>query len=341
MAQKPLSRELAQQAVDYLAKYGGVTAAANALDIPNGTLEGRLRTAKRRYGILPPEKADDTEAAVPRLVQPVNRPPVELPWYHVDAPKIVTPERIGKMHLVIPDCQVKPGVRTDHMDWIGNYIVEKKPDTIVCIGDFADLPSLSSYDKGKVPAEGKRYNRDVDAARAAMARLLKPIDDYNRTAAVKYEPRKVFTKGNHEERADRYANLNPEMEGTVNSDNLAFEDFGWEVYPFLEIVNVDGIEYSHYFTSGVMGRPVSSAAALLRERQCSATMGHVQNTDIAVHKKTQNIAMFCGVCYLHDEAYLGAQGNSTRRQIVVKHEVVDGRYDPMLVSLQYLSKKYS
>jgi len=44
---------------------------------------------------------------------------------------------------------------------------------------------------------------------------------------------------------------------------------------------------------------------------------------------------------LHDEEYLGSQGNTTRRQIVVKNEVQDGRYDPMFVSLRYLSEKYA
>jgi hypothetical protein len=263
------------------------------------------------------------------------------PTVRKDAPRIYTRERLGKMHLVIPDCQVQPGVRTDHLEWIGNYIVEKKPDVIICIGDFADMPSLSSYDVGKLAAEGRRYNKDVESARSAMERLMRPLDDFNRTAKDKYVPRKVFTTGNHEDRADRYAELHPEMDGKVGANDLQFTDWGWEVHPFLKVVEIDGIEYCHYFTSGVMGRPVSSAAAMLRERQRSCTQGHVQFTDMAIHKKTQNIGLFCGVCYLHDEKYLGPQGNATRRQIVVKHEVENGRYDPMLVSLRFLEKAYS
>jgi hypothetical protein len=70
-------------------------------------------------------------------------------------------------------------------------------------------------------------------------------------------------------------------------------------------------------------------------------MGHVQHTDMAFHKKTQNIAMFAGICYLHDETYLGPQGNQTRRQIVMLHEVEEGKFDPMFVSLRFLQKRYS
>jgi hypothetical protein len=258
------------------------------------------------------------------------------PTFRREEARIKTRERLGRMHIVIPDCQVKPGVRTDHLEWVGNYIAEKKPDVIVCIGDFADMPSLSSYDVGKLSAEGRRYNKDVDAARAGMQRLMAPIQ-----AVKDYQPRLVFTQGNHEERANRYAELHPEMDGKVGANDLAFTDWGWEVHPFLEVVTVDGVEYSHYFTSGVKGNPVSSAAALLRERQGSATMGHVQYTDMAIHKKTQRIGLFCGICYLHNETYLSPQDNGTRRQIVVKHEVEDGKYDPMLVSLRFLEKSYS
>ena len=64
-------------------------------------------------------------------------------------------------HLVIPDCQIRPGDSTDFLRAIGNYVVSKKPDVVVCIGDFADMPSLSSYDVGKKSFEGRRYRDDI------------------------------------------------------------------------------------------------------------------------------------------------------------------------------------
>lgn len=70
-------------------------------------------------------------------------------------------------------------------------------------------------------------------------------------------------------------------------------------------------------------------------------MGHVQRMDVAYHPQTQQIGLFAGVCYLHDETYLGPQGNSCPRQILMKHEVEDGRYDLMAVSLRFLQKRYS
>jgi hypothetical protein len=241
----------------------------------------------------------------------------------------------SRSHLIIPDCQVHEGVPTDHLDWVGRYVAAKRPDVIVCIGDFADMPSLCSYDKGKKQFEGRRYTNDIEAARAAMDRLTAHWRDL-----PDYKPRMVLTLGNHEDRITRAVEDAAILEGTIGLHDLAYESFRWEVHPFLEVVKIDGIEYSHFFTSGVMGRPVTSAAALLRERAGSAVMGHVQHTDVAFHKKTQRIAIFAGTCYLHDEPYLTLQGNVQRRQIVMLHEVNAGRFDPMFVSLDYLKRRY-
>ena len=80
-----------------------------------------------------------------------------------------------KDHVLIPDTQVKKGVALDHLRWAGEYCVEHKPEVIVHIGDHADMPSLSSYDKGKRTAEGKRVNEDIEAAIKGMEVLLRPI----------------------------------------------------------------------------------------------------------------------------------------------------------------------
>lgn len=238
-----------------------------------------------------------------------------------------------KTHMVIPDCQVRPRTNNDFLAWIGNYVEAKRPDVLVNIGDFTDMTSLSMYAVGKAESEGRRYMADIRSGKEGMAKLLKPI---------KHKPsRMVLTLGNHEDRIDREAENNPKWKGTVSTADLCYESFGWKVAPFLTVANLDGIEYSHYFVSGAMGRPVSSAAALLRIRQNSAVMGHVQRVDLAVHPNTQAIGLFAGICYTHDENYLTPQGNNTKRGIWVLHEVHNGTFDPMFVSLDFLKRKYS
>lgn len=314
MATPPVSREILQEAVNLIEQHRTVHYAAKASGIHGSTLKHRFQLACMA-GIRPTIQREE--------------------------PKPYLRERLGRTHLIIPDCQVAPGVPTDHLEWIGNYIVEKKPDVIVQIGDFADMPSLNSYTKGKRESEGKRLANDISSVSRAMERLIKPMHDYNRVSEEKYSPEMHLTLGNHEYRMEREVEENPKLEGMFHMGDLGYEDAGWTVHDFLKVVELDGVEYAHYFTSGNMGRPVTSAAALLRERQKSAVMGHVQHTDMAFHKKTQNIAMFCGIAYMHDEKYLGPQGNSTRRQIVMLHEVEDGKFDPMFVSLRFLQKRYS
>lgn len=243
-------------------------------------------------------------------------------------------KRIGKIHCIIPDCQIRPGVSIEHLRWVGNYIAEKKPDVIVQIGDFADMPSLNSHHT-LIENENKRYKKDIEAAKKGMDALFEPI------RKVKgYNPKLILTLGNHEDRINSLIKDNPKLAGSISIDDLEFEKYGWNVVPFLKVARVDGWEYSHYFTNGSSGRPVTSAQTLLRERQSSAVQGHVQYTDIAVHKRTGRIAILCGICYLHDEAYL-TQANSARRQIVMLHEVSNGIGDPMLVSLRFLKRNYS
>lgn len=492
-----------------------------------------------------------------------------------------------KKHIVIPDVQARPGEGTEHLTWIGNYIAEKRPDVIVQIGDFADMHSLSSYDKGKKAMEGARYQDDIDHAAYAMGRLMAPIKKEWRKSRGRWQPRMVLTLGNHEDRITRAIENDPQMEGKLSLHDLPYEN--WEVKPFLKPVVIDGICYCltpesrvlttglewkaigalkvgdqlygfeekptkgkgrrfrtatveaadpieapvfrvelssgkvfhttedhrwmildggwqwahtrdlrvgdrvprvfdtwgvnesreagwlagmfdgeghiskpntkqggiqvgcsqnpgptmdrlksimkglsagfsyhhyerstglirltgpstakvkflgeirperlisklkpemlgrmqkiavdhvisiepvgvrtviqvktststmivegyahhncHYFISGSMGRPVTSARAMVKRLHQSCTMGHTQLCDVYMGDTRADgksiTGLFCGVAYTHDEPYLTAQGNYYRRQIVVKHEVRDGEYDLLFVSLDYLRRKYS
>jgi hypothetical protein len=250
-------------------------------------------------------------------------------------------------HLIIPDTQVKTGVPLDHLNWAGQYIVDKKPDVIIHIGDFADMESLSQYDVGKKSFEGKRYKKDIEVAHKAMELLLGPLHKYNENAKrygkKQYKPRMVLTLGNHEDRIDRAVQADPKLEGVLSTSDLKYENFGWEVYPYLEPVVIDGVAYCHYFTSGIMGRPVTSAAAMVSKKHMSCVMGHVQGRQIAYGTKadgTQITGIFVGGFYQHDEAYLNWQGNKHWRGLWVFHEVNNGSFDEMPVSLAYLKRKY-
>jgi hypothetical protein len=248
-------------------------------------------------------------------------------------------------HFVIPDVQAKPGSNFDYLIAAGNYIVEKKPDVIVCIGDFADLPSLSSYDRGLKSFEGRSYADDKWAAREAMDALLTPL--FKETERLKknkektYKPRMVLTLGNHENRINRVINEDRKLEGLISTDDLPYQD--WEVKPFLEVETINGVAYSHYFVSGVMGRPITTAQALLTKKHMSCFAGHQQGRQIAYARRADGremTAIISGSFYEHDEDYMGPQGNQHWRGCWMLHEVNDGAFDEMAVSLRYLKENY-
>jgi hypothetical protein len=249
-------------------------------------------------------------------------------------------------HFVLPDVQAKPGHDFSYLTNIGKYLCEKQPDVIVCIGDFADMPSLSSYDAGTKAFEGRRYTKDIDAAHEAMKALLAPIAEYNERAKTngkkQYKPRKVLTLGNHEHRINKAVNLDPKLEGILSLDDLRYREFGWEVYPFLEVVVIDGVAYSHYFTSGLLGRPVTSAAACLAKKHMSCVQGHQQGLQIATGHRADGAmiqAVIAGSCYEHDEDFMGPQQNKHWRGCLMLHDVNDGEFDIMPISLKYLKQR--
>ena len=251
-------------------------------------------------------------------------------------------------HAVIPDTQQKPGVDFSHMTWAGEYLAEKRPDVIVHIGDHADMPSLSEWDKGKKSFEGRTYKADIEAAIESMELFLAPIrrEQKRRVDGKKkqWNPRLVFTMGNHENRINRAIDSDRKLDGLISTDDLKYKEMGWEVYPYLQQVTIDGVSYCHYHGSGVMNRPVSSAKAMSMKKHMSCTMGHVQGMDIDMSQRradgTPIIGLWVGIYYQHDEDFLGPQGNQQHRQIWLNHEVRDGFYYPMPVSLEFLRKKY-
>lgn len=256
-----------------------------------------------------------------------------------------------RRHIIIPDTQVKPGVPLEHMLWIGDYIAEHQPDVIVHLGDHWDMPSLSDYDKGKRAAEGRRYADDIAAGNYALDLLMQPLRELNdqrralrRTGLKLYRPELHFLIGNHEERIARHTNTYPHLHGTLSYSSFNLVKHGWLVHDFLEIVNIDGVAYAHYFADPNTGKPRGGAALLrLLKIGFSYTMGHQQGIDYArryLANGTAQRALVAGACYLHEEEYKGRQGNHHWRGVVVKNEVANGNYDLCEVSLDYLRRRW-
>ena len=210
--------------------------------------------------------------------------------------------------LIIGDPHAHPDYDNKRFTALGKYILKTKPDIIVCLGDFADMPSLSSYDKGTKGFEGRRYKKDVNAVIDAQEKLFAPIKSYNKRQAEKhqtrYKPKWHMTLGNHEDRINRATNANPELDGAISIDDLQYKKFGWHLTPFKQALTLYGISFSHYFTGGVAGRPISSthvAHALVSKLHCSSVQGHshLYNHAEQTRPDGQKIFGLSGGCFSH------------------------------------------
>jgi hypothetical protein len=245
------------------------------------------------------------------------------------------------IHLMIPDSHAHPDFSNKRYSLLGALIRDVKPDVVIDIGDWWDLPSLCSYDKGTKSFEGRRYKRDIAAGVEAQDRLLSVL-----RKGKKKLPRFVRTLGNHENRISKAIDRDPVLEGTIGLPDLQSREYHWEEYPFLEPVNVDGINYAHYFTTGVMGRPVSGespARSLILKQLTSCSMGHVHTFDY--HTRTDTTGrrvhgLVGGVYQDYHADFAGPANKLWRRGVVIKHNVNKGDYDLQWVSLDAIERAY-
>lgn len=246
--------------------------------------------------------------------------------------------RHGLKIAVIPDVQAMPGVRLDHLTWAGKYIADKRPDVIVCIGDFGDFPSLSHFERGTRLFEGRRYTKDLDAFHRAMDFLMTPI-----AKAKGYRPYLEFTEGNHEDHIERATIEDAKLEGLISKADLRLKDYGWRQHAFLQPISIGGVAFCHYFPSGPMGKPISSAPALLRKLHMSAFAGHQQGREIAYSRRADGgnlTGIISGSFYQHEYKYLSPFANAHWRGMYFLHEVREGRLDEMALSLDFLKRRY-
>lgn len=247
-------------------------------------------------------------------------------------------------HLVIPDTHAKPGVSNDRFELFGRLAADLRPEVIVELGDWADMESLSSYDRGTKGFEGRRYKKDIACSRDAFERFELGL----RSRGRGYHPHKVAIGGNHDwDRIMRVANAQPELDGVISPSDIGAEDFGWEPVAYRDSVELDGVTYSHFLPSGVMGRPIGGenpAAAILRQHHVSATVGHLHLYDYSERtmlngQKIQ--ALVAGCAFEHVERWAGKHVNNMwSRGVFIKTFNRDGTYDLQKFGFEQLRRLY-
>lgn len=255
--------------------------------------------------------------------------------------------------LVIPDPHAKHGVSNERFTLLGRVIVSLLPDIIVCQGDFADMEALSSFDKGKKSFEGRRYKKDIEAVHDALAKIQAPIDEYNKQFVAKkqkkYNPEKIMLIGNHENRINRAIESDAMLDGTIGIEDLRYEQFGWEVVPFLKTRMVEGIAFQHYFTSGLLDKAIGGenlGKTILRKNHASSIQGHSHVLSLAFETTIEGKRLFGGSvgCYFdHDEHYVtGFANNQWWRGLVYLRGVENGypHYGYDAITMERIKKEF-
>lgn len=246
---------------------------------------------------------------------------------------------MSKRILVIPDSHAHPDYNNDRFEWVGQLIHDMKPDVVVNIGDLADMPSLCFHSKA-AEMEGARYEADCNAAKDAQEKLF----HYVRKSKKKM-PRWVWTLGNHDIRAERFVAENPIFEGKLKNSDIGYEDYPWEIVPFLQPIDIQGIDFIHYATSGLMGRPIGGthpAWSIIKKRNKSTVVGHSHVTDYKIDRTPGRslMGLACGSYVDYEAAYAGPANDMWSRGIAVLDDAEDGLFDFQWISLSRLKKEY-
>lgn len=254
-----------------------------------------------------------------------------------------------RRHLFIPDTQVEPGVPINHFRALGRFVADKGIDVVVWGGDIRDFPSLSEYENPKAKvAAGRCKLDDVRCGNEALSLYQ------NELVKAGFEPEETHVVyGNHDcrgplGRPGRYMAKNPEDAALFASVEHVEDSFGWHQHEFLQPVIVDGVAYCHLFPFNTQGKQTQpamkfgarDAATQVKSVMGSATAGHQPGLSVAIHQTpfTSYRGLIAGSFYQHTHSY---NGHARYWQgVVVKHQVKDGWYDMMEVSLDFLLRRY-
>ncbi len=250
------------------------------------------------------------------------------------------PREQGPSILVVPDGQCGPDTPTWHWAALGRYINRKRPGHVVFLGDHWDWGSLSSYD-GALSKAAAGYNTDddYDAGCRALMLMFSEVENFD---CIKWH----FAMGNHENRRDKAVKHEPHI--SIKDPRIALWGYGFEVHEFLDVFEIEGVHFSHYFCRNAQGtvtqskRGMASAAVQGKREMRSCIAGHKQGLDTAIiengWKRVRSI--ICGSFYDHDEDYLTGQGVQYWRGVLMLNDVRDGDYELCEVSLEYLRRVY-
>lgn len=242
-----------------------------------------------------------------------------------------------------------PEASNERFNWLGDLIEDIKPDYVVDLGDGADMRSLNTYDTRYPQAiVSQSYQADIETYNDAQSRLW---DRYK--ISKKKRPYRFGLCGNHEERINKAIKHDPRLEGNkygISFSHLQTDHWFDEYYPYHNggpaILDVDGVSYAHYFSSGNYGNAMSGlhhAYSLIQNRHNSSVCGHSHKRSLYFKDDAHpnpSIGLVVGCYKGKDESWAGQAQNSWWRGVVILRDIYSGSFDPEFVSMSRLEEAY-
>lgn len=244
------------------------------------------------------------------------------------------PVRIG----FYPDAHCMPGHDRRPIKAIANHFHENEVDAVVNIGDFNDMHSLSSYDKGKLAIEGARISDDLAYSEECLNLFAEELDLGCDLA---------ITEGNHEHRLYRLENDDPQLKGSFGDDPFHYKAYGYHVLPYLDILRINGLSFSHAFVNpaSLIGS-IQGGTAEIRMRNIGFphVAGHQHGPLVHGQRKLGDgsplSTLILGCAHTESHAYWG-RGRDVYRGACILDNVWEGSYDLQVSSLESLLKRYT
>jgi hypothetical protein len=165
---------------------------------------------------------------------------------------------------------------------MGKWVADQGFDELWQVGDFCTMDSLTRH-----AHPGSKTFADLPSFRDDLDSLLLALQAF-KTGLADWSGPKTITLGNHEHRAAKFEDDNPQMAGHVmNAIVMAFESFGWRVIPFGEFAFTHGVGIVHH-PINAMGKAYGGKTANQRagsDSIFSILHGHDHKYEIAPSAK--------------------------------------------------------
>lgn len=167
--------------------------------------------------------------------------------------------------------------------WLGAYVEEHGFERVVSVGDWMSMDSFSTHtDRATFEGLAKpTFEQDLESFHESQKAFQDGLGGH--------KPKKDITLGNHELRAWRWANQNPEIVGRMvdpgKKTDEAFMQWGWRTTPYGQYRFIGGVGFVHC-PLNAMGKPMGGVTG--GQRAAAAAMFDIIRGDD--HKSTRSVA---------------------------------------------------